>query len=91
LQLEVKALLAKSTNLLAGLLDFSGGLANLLGGIASCINGTSTGFDNFADAVAERVHRPAGLDLGGRSPAEIALAILAALVADRHQAPVGQP
>jgi molybdenum cofactor synthesis domain-containing protein len=47
--------------------------------------------EGFADAVAERVHRPAGLDLGGRSPAEIALAILAALVADRHQAPVGQP
>lgn len=31
-----------------------------------------------------RVHQPAGLDLGGREPAEIALAILAGLVADRH-------
>lgn len=31
-----------------------------------------------------RVHQPAGLDLGGRQPAEIALAILAGLVADRH-------
>lgn len=38
----------------------------------------------LGEAVHERVHRPAGLDLGGRAPAEIALAILAALVADRH-------
>lgn len=38
----------------------------------------------LGSAVHERVHRPAGLDLGGRAPAEIALAILAALVADRH-------
>lgn len=44
----------------------------------------------LADAVQERVHRPAGLDLGGRAPAEIALAILAALVADRHHRSLDQ-
>lgn len=31
-----------------------------------------------------RVHQPAGLDLGGRQPGEVALAILAGLVAERH-------
>lgn len=39
---------------------------------------------DVGEAVHERVRRPAGLDLGGRTPPEIALAILAALVADRH-------
>lgn len=33
---------------------------------------------------AARVHTPAGLDLGGRSPQEIALSILAGVVAARH-------
>jgi xanthine dehydrogenase accessory factor len=32
----------------------------------------------------ERIHGPIGLDLGGRSPAEIALAILAEIVAAQH-------
>jgi xanthine dehydrogenase accessory factor len=31
-----------------------------------------------------RVHRPIGLDIGSRQPAEIALATLAGLLADRH-------
>ncbi|MDP9482015.1 MAG: XdhC family protein, partial [Chloroflexota bacterium] len=31
-----------------------------------------------------RLHGPIGLDLGGRAPAETALAILAEIVADRH-------
>ena len=34
-----------------------------------------------------RLHGPIGLDLGGRSPAETALAILAEVVADRYGAP----
>lgn len=38
----------------------------------------------LGDVARERIHRPAGLDLGGRAPAEIAVAILATLVADRH-------
>ena len=33
----------------------------------------------------QRVHAPIGLDLGGRSPAEIALSIMAELVAERHE------
>ncbi|MFQ6100651.1 MAG: XdhC family protein [Anaerolineae bacterium] len=32
----------------------------------------------------KRIHGPVGLDLGGREPAEIALAILAEIVAVRH-------
>jgi xanthine dehydrogenase accessory factor len=32
----------------------------------------------------DRVHGPVGLDLGGREPAEIAVAVLAELVAARH-------
>lgn len=37
----------------------------------------------FATDEIDRIHRPIGLDIGSRSPAEIALATLAGLVADR--------
>ena len=36
-----------------------------------------------------RVHRPIGLNIGSRTPAEIAVAILAGLVADRNGRPGG--
>jgi xanthine/CO dehydrogenase XdhC/CoxF family maturation factor len=36
-----------------------------------------------------RVHRPVGLNIGSRSPAEIALATLAGLIADRNHRPGG--
>ncbi|MDP9496922.1 MAG: XdhC family protein [Actinomycetota bacterium] len=36
-----------------------------------------------------RVHRPIGLDVGARSPAEIAVATLAGLLADRNGRPGG--
>jgi xanthine dehydrogenase accessory factor len=36
-----------------------------------------------------RVHRPIGLDIGSREPAEIALATLAGLLADRNGRPGG--
>lgn len=36
-----------------------------------------------------RVDLSPGLDLGGRSPAETAVALVAALIADRHGAPAG--
>jgi xanthine dehydrogenase accessory factor len=38
----------------------------------------------FGEAELARIHGPVGLDLGGREPAEIALAILAEIVAARH-------
>ncbi len=38
----------------------------------------------FADTDLARIHSPLGLNLGGRSPEEIALAIAAGLVAARH-------
>jgi xanthine/CO dehydrogenase XdhC/CoxF family maturation factor len=41
------------------------------------------------DAEIARVHRPIGLNIGSRTPAEIALATLAGLVADRHGRPGG--
>jgi xanthine dehydrogenase accessory factor len=41
-----------------------------------------------ADDVA-RVHRPIGLDIGSRTPAEIAVATLAGLLADRNRRPGG--
>ncbi|MDQ2807884.1 MAG: XdhC/CoxI family protein [Chloroflexota bacterium] len=37
-----------------------------------------------SDTDLARIHAPIGLDLGGRSPAEIALAVLAEIVAVRH-------
>ena len=36
-----------------------------------------------------RVHRPVGLNIGSRTPAEIAIATLAGLVADRNRRPGG--
>jgi len=38
----------------------------------------------LTDAQVERLHGPIGLDLGGREPAEVALAILAEMTAVRH-------
>ena len=40
--------------------------------------------DGVSDADLGRLHGPVGLDLGGREPAEIALAILAEIVASRY-------
>jgi xanthine dehydrogenase accessory factor len=42
----------------------------------------SRGFD---DAALQRIHGPVGLPLGGRAPAEIAVAILAQLIAELHR------
>ena len=36
-----------------------------------------------------RVHRPIGLNIGSRTPAEIAIATLAGLIADRNERPGG--
>jgi len=41
-----------------------------------------------ADQIA-RVHRPVGLNIGSRTPAEIAVATLAGLIADRNGRPGG--
>jgi molybdopterin adenylyltransferase len=38
----------------------------------------------FDDAQIDRIHRPIGIDIGSHTPAEIALATLAGLVADRN-------
>lgn len=37
----------------------------------------------------DRVHRPVGLNIGSRTPAEIAIATLAGLIADRNHRPGG--
>jgi len=39
-------------------------------------------------AYLNRLHAPIGLNIGGRTPAEIALSIMAEIVAVRHQMPV---
>src|SRR5262249_57142907 len=36
----------------------------------------------FSDSDIDRIHGPAGLDLGGRAPAQVALAIAAEIVAE---------
>ena len=46
--------------------------------------------EGFNDTDFQRIHTPIGLALGGRSPEEIALSILAELVASRNQ-PMGAP
>jgi xanthine dehydrogenase accessory factor len=42
-----------------------------------------------AESDIARVHRPIGLNIGSRTPAEIAIATLAGLLADRNQRPGG--
>ena len=42
-----------------------------------------------SDADIARVHRPIGLNIGSRTPAEIAVATLAGLLADRNDRPGG--
>jgi xanthine/CO dehydrogenase XdhC/CoxF family maturation factor len=44
---------------------------------------------NVADDQIARVHRPIGLNIGSKAPAEIAVAILAGLIADRNGRPGG--
>ena len=41
------------------------------------------------DTEIDRIHRPIGLNIGSRTPAEIAVATLAGLVADRNGRPGG--
>ncbi|WP_231953528.1 XdhC family protein [Actinoplanes derwentensis] len=41
------------------------------------------------EAEIARVHRPVGLNIGSRTPAEIAVATLAGLIADRNDRPGG--
>jgi xanthine/CO dehydrogenase XdhC/CoxF family maturation factor len=41
------------------------------------------------DSEISRVHRPIGLNIGSHTPAEIALATLAGLIADRNGRPGG--
>ena len=41
------------------------------------------------DEQIARVHRPIGLNIGSRTPAEIALATMAGLIADRNGRPGG--
>lgn len=43
----------------------------------------------FAESEIARVHRPIGLNIGSHSPAEIAIATLAGLIADRNGRPGG--
>ena len=46
---------------------------------------------DVTDAERSRVHSPAGLPIGARTPAEIALSILAELVAERSGSPALEP
>lgn len=45
----------------------------------------------FGDSDLARIHGPVGLKLGARSPAEIAVSILAQLIGELRREPVGEP
>jgi xanthine/CO dehydrogenase XdhC/CoxF family maturation factor len=44
---------------------------------------------NVPDYAIKRVQRPIGLNIGSRTPAEIAISTLAGLLADRNRKPGG--
>jgi xanthine dehydrogenase accessory factor len=46
--------------------------------------------DGVPDGLLERIDVPAGLDIGARAPGEVAVSILAGIVAVRHEHPVGE-
>jgi xanthine dehydrogenase accessory factor len=46
---------------------------------------------DLPDDVLARVHTPAGLDIGARTAAEIALSVLAQIVAERRSQPIREP
>ena len=46
---------------------------------------------DFPDELRAQLHTPAGLDIGARTPPEIAISILAEIVADSRGRPRGQP
>ena len=43
------------------------------------------------DELRAQLHSPAGMDIGARRPAEIAVSILAEIIAERHRVPEGAP
>ncbi len=43
------------------------------------------------DELRRQLHTPAGIDIGARTPAEIAIAILAQLIAEHHAPPASAP
>jgi xanthine dehydrogenase accessory factor len=45
----------------------------------------------FDEAALARIHGPAGLAIGGKSPAEIAVSVLAQLIAARNGKPTRLP
>ena len=47
--------------------------------------------DGLSDELLDRIDTPAGLDLGARTPAEIAVSILARIVAERRREPRPEP
>jgi len=44
--------------------------------------------EGVPEDLLQRIHAPVGLDLGGRYPEEIALSIMAEIVAERHKSPI---
>jgi xanthine dehydrogenase accessory factor len=49
------------------------------------------GMAGFDDGALARIHGPAGLNIGGKSPAEIAISVLAQLIAVRNGKPTQLP
>jgi xanthine dehydrogenase accessory factor len=61
--------------------------------VASVTRGAAVRADlDVPEELSAQLHTPAGLDIGARTPAEIAISILAEMVADRHSDPgLGRP
>jgi xanthine/CO dehydrogenase XdhC/CoxF family maturation factor len=54
--------------------------------LAMEIEATEAGIEERFEAWMERLHAPTGLDLGGNTPADIALAVIAEIQKERHRA-----
>jgi len=60
-----------------------------LGALLAAVHVAALRGRGLPEADIARVHRPIGLNIGSKSPAEIAIATLAGLIADRNSRPGG--
>ena len=70
--------------ILALLLDGEAGYVAMMGSKSRAATTYSSLEGRYGDATLSRLHVPAGLDIGGKAPGEIALSVMAEIVANEY-------